>query len=541
VLDAEDKDAYAIIAHFLLQDDSLDSDESSGHDQPLDRRKVVDFANEYMSLAFDCGIHPIAFCKTAQDWRCRDSESFAFIALDESQTCHLGEKPNQQARIAYAERCIAPVLEKLEILTKDVPLSAHSCKVNVCRFGMLSNDLTDDELKCWKASASIELLGDILAYHIPVLCRSRRLPHLVLAAKAVALGAPYLQRTEATRKVSLWPKGVDDPRFLEFEQESKKKIPEQLEVATLLRKLFKHAASALQAEDQERLEQCIEGLEALEELSPERAKVHLQEIQEGLANQASIQAADHREYLEEWFKDHGLVTAGSRPEEFCMEQTEHSGAPYDSFTLWLKLIELAAAWAFDPFGPVERALAILGYVSAQSIKQGATTASHMKELRSACLDIYEHLASSRLEEHNNRAEAIKAFLAEGHFATEEDLKEWFGVQELEVSFHQGAFEFVPTSDSLARYISTSHAFKTIQLARVLAVDSEVPIEQALAVLRYVSAQAVEQYAPPSHLAALHSACSEIADQLASSDASGLRDRAAAIETFLAEGHFAIRE
>jgi hypothetical protein len=132
-------------------------------------------------------------------------------------------------------------------------------------------------------------------------------------------------------------------------------------------------------------------------------------------------------------------------------------------------------------------------------------------------------------------------LAEGHFATEEDLKEWFRVQELEVSFHQGAFEFVPTSDSSARYISTSHAFKTIQLARVLAVDSEVPIEQALAVLRYVSAQAVEQDARPSHLAALHSACSKIADQLASSDASGLRDRAAAIEAFLAEGHLAIRE
>ena len=102
-----------------------------------------------------------------------------------------------------------------------------------------------------------------------------------------------------------------------------------------------------------------------------------------------------------------------------MTPTEHSGASYDSFAHALKLIELAAAWAFDPFGPVERALAILGYVSAQSIKQGATTASHMKELRSACSEIADQLAASPLQEHNERALKIDAFLAEGHFAVRE--------------------------------------------------------------------------------------------------------------------------
>jgi hypothetical protein len=205
---------------------------------------------------------------------------------------------------------------------------------------------------------------------------------------------------------------------LKFEQESKKKIPEQLKVETLLRKLFKHAASALRAEDQERLEQCIEGLEALEDLSPDKVKDILEAIQKGLADQASIQAAVHREYLEEWFKDHGLVTAGHRV-DFCIKQTEHTGAPYDSFTLSLKLIELAAAWASDPYGPVEHALAILGYVSAQSIKQGATKGSHMKELRSACSEIADQLAASPLQKHNERALKMDAFLAEGHFAVRE--------------------------------------------------------------------------------------------------------------------------
>jgi hypothetical protein len=233
------------------------------------------------------------------------------------------------------------------------------------------------------------------------------------------LGAPYLQRTEATRKVSLWPKGVDDPRFLEFEQKSKKKIPEQLKVETLSRKLFKHAKDALQAEDQERLDQCIEGLEALEDLSPDKVKDILEAIQKGLADQANVQAADRRECLEEWFKDHGLKTAGLTPEAFHVTQTEHSGESYDSFTLSLKLIALAAAWACDPYGPVEHALAILGYVSAQSIKQGATTASQMKELRSACSEIADQLASSPLQEHNERALKIDAFLAEGHFAIRE--------------------------------------------------------------------------------------------------------------------------
>jgi hypothetical protein len=232
------------------------------------------------------------------------------------------------------------------------------------------------------------------------------------------LGAPYLQRTKAIRKAHDRRMEVDDPRFLEFEQKSKKKIPEQLEVATLLRKLFKHAKDALQAEDQERLDQCIEGLEALEDLSPDKVKDTLEAIQKGLADQANVQAADRRECLEEWFKDHGLVTAGHTV-DFCIKHTEHTGTPYDSFTLSLKLIALAAAWASDPYGPVEHARAILRYVSAQSIKQGATTASHMKELRSACSEIADQLAASPLQEHNERALKIDAFLAEGHFAVRE--------------------------------------------------------------------------------------------------------------------------
>jgi len=85
----------------------------------------------------------------------------------------------------------------------------------------------------------------------------------------------------------------------------------------------------------------------------------------------------------------------------------------------LKLIDLASAWAFDPHAPFEHALAILGYVSAQSIKQGATTATHMKELRSACSEIADQLAASPLQEHNERALKIDAFLAEGHFAVRE--------------------------------------------------------------------------------------------------------------------------
>jgi hypothetical protein len=376
VLDGKDEDAYAIIAFFWLL---FDSDEP-WHGQPPDRQKMVDFANDYMRLAVDCGIDPIAFCKTAQDWRCRDLETFAFIVLDESQTCHLGKKPNQQARIAYAQSCIAAVLEKLDTLTPDVPLSVHTCRPNFGHMATLAGTLDGDELKLSKASAFIELLGDILAYHIPVLCRSRRLPHLVLAAKAVALGAPYLQRTKAIRKAHDRRMEVDDPRFLEFEQKSKKKIPEQLKVETLLRKLFKHAASALRAEDQERLAQCMECIQGLEELSPETVKALLKRIQKGFAELASDQAAVHREYLEEWFKDHGLKTAGLTPEAFHVTQTEHSGASYDSFVHALKLIDLASAWAFDPHAPFEHALAILGYVSAQSIKQGATTATHMKEL-----------------------------------------------------------------------------------------------------------------------------------------------------------------
>jgi hypothetical protein len=40
----------------------------------------------------------------------------------------------------------------------------------------------------------------------------------------------------------------------------------------------------------------------------------------------------------------------------------------------------------------------------------------MKELRSACNEMADQLASSPLEEHNDRALKIDAFLAEGHFA-----------------------------------------------------------------------------------------------------------------------------
>jgi hypothetical protein len=412
VLDGEDKDAYPIIALFWLPFD---------YDEPWpgpygDRQKMVDFANDYMSLAVECGIHPIALCEAARPLNSHIPEVFADFALKRSQIHHLGKNPDKRAMIAHAQSCIAVVLEKLDTLTQDVPLSVHTCWSKMGHMASLAGSRQDgDELKRSNGSAFIELLGDILAYHIPVLCRSRRLPHLVLAAKAVALGAPYLQRTEAIRSAAERRIEDDDPRFLKFEQESKKKIPEQLKVETLLRKLFKHAASALLAEDQERLEQCIEGLEALEDLSPDKVKDILEAIQKGLADQASIQAAVHREYLEEWFKDHGLVTAGHRV-DFCIKQTEHTGAPYDSFTLSLKLIELAAAWACDPYGPVEHALAILGYVSAQSIKQGATTASHMKELRSACSEIADQLASSPLQEHNERAFKIDAFLAEGHFA-----------------------------------------------------------------------------------------------------------------------------
>jgi hypothetical protein len=416
VVDGEDKDAYPIIAHFSLWDDSLDSHESSGHDQPPDRRKMVDFANDYMSLAVECGIHPTALCEAARMWMSHIPKVFADSALERSQV-HLEKNPDKRDGLAHAQSCIAAVLEKLDTLTPDVPLGVYTCESSIGDRAKLAGTLAGDELKRSNGSAFIELLGDILAYHIPVLCRSRRLalPDLVLAAKAVAKGAPYLQRTKATRKAHRRGMEVDDPRFLEFEQKSKKKIPEQLEVATLLRKLFKHAKDALRDKDQERLEQCIEGLEALEDLSPDKVKDILVAIQKGLADQANVQAADRRECLEEWFKDHGLVTAGHTV-DFCIKQTEHTGAPYDSFTLSLKLIELAAAWACDPYGPVEHALAILGYVSAQSIKQGATTASHMKELRSACSEIADQLASSPLQEHNERAFKIDAFLAEGHFA-----------------------------------------------------------------------------------------------------------------------------
>jgi hypothetical protein len=388
VLGGEDAYAYAIIAHFWLP---FDSDKAL-YDPPPDRQKMVDFANEYMSLAVECGIHPIALCDTARQWNSHIPEEFAYFALKRSQIFHLGENPNKCARIAHAQSCITAVLEKLETLTPDVPLNVHTCQSSIGEMATLAGTLTGDELKRSKGSAFIELLGDILAYHIPVLCRSRCLPHLVLAAKAVALGAPYLQRREAT-------------------------IPEQLKVETLLRKLVKHAKAALHAEDQERLEQCIEGLEALEDLSPDKVKDILEAIQKGLADQASIQVADHREYLEEWFKDHGLVSAGFRAEEFFMEQAEHSGVQYDSFAHGRKLIEFASTWLSDPHAPWERGLAILRYVSAQSIKQGATTATHMQELRSACSEIADQLASSPLQEHNERAWKIDAFLAEGHFAT----------------------------------------------------------------------------------------------------------------------------
>jgi hypothetical protein len=421
VVDGEDKDAYPIIVLFWLWDDSPDSEESSVHDQPLDRRKMVDFANDYMSLAVECGIHPIALCEAARMRNSHIPEVFADSALERSQIHHLGKNPDERAMIAHAQSCIAAVLEKLDTLTQDVPLGVHTCWSKFGHMATRAGKLDGDELKRSNGSAFIELLGDILAYHIPVLCRSRPLPlpHLVLAAKAVALGAPYLQRTKAIRKAHERRIKVDDPRFLEFEQKSKKKIPEQLEVETLLRKLVKHAKAALQAEDQERLEQCIEGLEALEDLSPETVKAPLKRIQKGFAELASDQAAVHREYLEEWFKDHGLKTAGLTPEAFHVTPTEHSGASYDSFAHALKLIDLANAWAFDPHAPFEHALAILGYVSAQSIKQGATTASHMKELRSACSEIADQLAASPLQEHNERALKIDAFLAEGHFAVRE--------------------------------------------------------------------------------------------------------------------------
>jgi hypothetical protein len=401
VLEAED--APAIISHFWLN-----------YGLPLDRGKVVGFANEYMSLAVECGIHPNAFGKTVQHPRCRDSESFAFIVLDKSQECHLGENPNRHARIAYAESCIAPALEKFAILTPDVPLSAHSYIVAAGKFAGLSDDLTDEELKRWKANAMIELLDDILAYHIPVLCESRRLSHLVLAAKAAAVGAPYVQRMKAERAVHDWTVGRDHPRFVELELEIKRNIPRKLKIDTLLRKLFKHAASALRADDEVRLVQCMECIQGLEELSPENVKALLERIQERVADQASDQARVRREYLEGWFKDHGLVTAGV--DTFALKPTGESGAQYDSFEHALKLIEFAAAWAFDPHGPFDRALAILGYVSAQAIKQGTTTAGHMKELRSACNEMADQLASSPLEEHNDRALKIDAFLAEGHFA-----------------------------------------------------------------------------------------------------------------------------
>jgi len=136
---------------------------------------------------------------------------------------------------------------------------------------------------------------------------------------------------------------------------------------------------------------------------------------------------------------------------------------------------------------------------------------------------------------------IKAFLARGHFATSMDLEEWFGVQDLKANSHKGTFEFAPTGQPPARYISTSHAFKAMQLAKVLAVDPEVPIEEALAVLRYVFAQASEQDAPPSHLTALHAACTAMTDQLASSALPALKQRAAAIEAFLAGDHPASRK
>jgi hypothetical protein len=177
-----------------------------------------------------------------------------------------------------------------------------------------------------------------------------------------------------------------------------------------IRRLHDLAEAALQADDEEALNQCIKNIQVL--LGPGAADGFL----EGLADRMAVQADAHREYLEGWFKDQGLAIAGAALDDFRIVPGTDPTMRYDSSVHALRAIELAGAWAFDRHAPFGRALAILRYVSAQSMQQGASP-QLVEELRSACREIISQLDSSALPELHQRAAEIEVFLDKGAFTS----------------------------------------------------------------------------------------------------------------------------
>jgi hypothetical protein len=175
---------------------------------------------------------------------------------------------------------------------------------------------------------------------------------------------------------------------------------EHLDIDDIIQKLGAHAEQTL--EDWV-FDQCAEVATSLLSLAPEAARallVHIAELQ--AVHIAELQAMAKLNAVMDWFNAQGLTTIGGVGVD---NRGDFAFGPYPGMNeaQKLKAVELAEAWALNPFGEMARVKAILDYVKDRS--QNASP-EHVEALHLRYEEMKARLAASPVPAVKDRAKLL---------------------------------------------------------------------------------------------------------------------------------------